>query len=208
MHFTLWMCQMLNILEYEPPQSHFLLKQLVSCCFPFVLSVLWLGYSMCGLKEFYLILITSFLLSSITLCPPFPSLPSPPQSVFRQPLIPPFSLAFCFRCPSLHIGLMWFPFSPSMSLITLPVPPSLPPPFPVSSPVELLISQTLCWVHDDLDQVDFSSYLLKVCGQEEVLQKWVYTQKDVMLQKRRISKTISLSNWMKQTFSRLTWHFC
>ncbi|XP_026221905.1 phosphatidylinositol 4-phosphate 3-kinase C2 domain-containing subunit alpha [Anabas testudineus] len=40
----------------------------------------------------------------------------------------------------------------------------------VSSPVELLISQTLCWVHDDLDKVDFSSYLLKVCGQEEVLQ--------------------------------------
>ncbi|XP_039988528.1 phosphatidylinositol 4-phosphate 3-kinase C2 domain-containing subunit alpha [Xiphias gladius] len=40
----------------------------------------------------------------------------------------------------------------------------------VSSPVELLISQTLCWVHDDLDQVDFSSHLLKVCGQEEVLQ--------------------------------------
>uniref|UniRef100_A0A3Q1GAK8 Phosphatidylinositol 4-phosphate 3-kinase C2 domain-containing subunit alpha n=1 Tax=Acanthochromis polyacanthus TaxID=80966 RepID=A0A3Q1GAK8_9TELE len=40
----------------------------------------------------------------------------------------------------------------------------------VSSPVELLISQTLCWVHDDLDQVDFSSYLLKVCGQEAVLQ--------------------------------------
>ncbi|KAM4619533.1 phosphatidylinositol 4-phosphate 3-kinase C2 domain-containing subunit alpha [Polymixia lowei] len=40
----------------------------------------------------------------------------------------------------------------------------------VSSPVELLISQTLCWVHDDLDQVDFASYLLKVCGQEEVLQ--------------------------------------
>uniref|UniRef100_A0A7N6BW47 Phosphatidylinositol-4-phosphate 3-kinase n=1 Tax=Anabas testudineus TaxID=64144 RepID=A0A7N6BW47_ANATE len=43
-------------------------------------------------------------------------------------------------------------------------------PRPVSSPVELLISQTLCWVHDDLDKVDFSSYLLKVCGQEEVLQ--------------------------------------
>uniref|UniRef100_A0A665X0Z9 Phosphatidylinositol 4-phosphate 3-kinase C2 domain-containing subunit alpha n=1 Tax=Echeneis naucrates TaxID=173247 RepID=A0A665X0Z9_ECHNA len=40
----------------------------------------------------------------------------------------------------------------------------------VNSPVELLITQTLCWVHDDLDQVDFSSYLLKVCGQEEVLQ--------------------------------------
>uniref|UniRef100_A0A8C6LTM9 Phosphatidylinositol 4-phosphate 3-kinase C2 domain-containing subunit alpha n=1 Tax=Nothobranchius furzeri TaxID=105023 RepID=A0A8C6LTM9_NOTFU len=42
--------------------------------------------------------------------------------------------------------------------------------FNVSSPVELLISQTLCWVHDDLDKVDFSSYLLKVCGREEVLQ--------------------------------------
>ncbi|XP_068595133.1 phosphatidylinositol 4-phosphate 3-kinase C2 domain-containing subunit alpha [Brachionichthys hirsutus] len=40
----------------------------------------------------------------------------------------------------------------------------------VHSPVELLISQTLCWVHDDLDQVDFSSHLLKVCGKEEVLQ--------------------------------------
>uniref|UniRef100_A0A8C6LQF1 Phosphatidylinositol-4-phosphate 3-kinase catalytic subunit type 2 alpha n=1 Tax=Nothobranchius furzeri TaxID=105023 RepID=A0A8C6LQF1_NOTFU len=40
-----------------------------------------------------------------------------------------------------------------------------------NSPVELLISQTLCWVHDDLDKVDFSSYLLKVCGREEVLQK-------------------------------------
>uniref|UniRef100_A0AAX7U192 Phosphatidylinositol-4-phosphate 3-kinase n=1 Tax=Astatotilapia calliptera TaxID=8154 RepID=A0AAX7U192_ASTCA len=40
----------------------------------------------------------------------------------------------------------------------------------LSSPVELLISQTLCWVHDDLDKVDFSSYLLKVCGREEVLQ--------------------------------------
>lgn len=53
--------------------------------------------------------------------------------------------------------------------------PSLyPSSFSVSSPVELLISQTLCWVHDDLDQVDFSSYLLKVCGREEVLQKWVH----------------------------------
>ena len=49
----------------------------------------------------------------------------------------------------------------------------------MSSPVELLVSQTLCWVHDDLDQVDFSCYLLKVCGQEEVLQKCViHTQTD------------------------------
>uniref|UniRef100_A0A8C1JCT4 Phosphatidylinositol-4-phosphate 3-kinase, catalytic subunit type 2 alpha n=1 Tax=Cyprinus carpio TaxID=7962 RepID=A0A8C1JCT4_CYPCA len=40
----------------------------------------------------------------------------------------------------------------------------------VSSPVDLLIMQALCWVHDDLNQVDISSYVLKVCGQEEVLQ--------------------------------------
>ncbi|XP_060779986.1 phosphatidylinositol 4-phosphate 3-kinase C2 domain-containing subunit alpha isoform X2 [Neoarius graeffei] len=40
----------------------------------------------------------------------------------------------------------------------------------VSSPVELLIMQALCWAHDDLRQVDISSYVLKVCGQEQVLQ--------------------------------------
>ncbi|XP_065139171.1 phosphatidylinositol 4-phosphate 3-kinase C2 domain-containing subunit alpha [Paramisgurnus dabryanus] len=40
----------------------------------------------------------------------------------------------------------------------------------VSSPVDLLIMQALCWVHDDLNQVDISSYVLKVCGQDEVLQ--------------------------------------
>lgn len=40
----------------------------------------------------------------------------------------------------------------------------------VSSPVELIIMQALCWVHDDLSQVDIESYVLKVCGQEEVLQ--------------------------------------
>ncbi|XP_051478598.1 phosphatidylinositol 4-phosphate 3-kinase C2 domain-containing subunit alpha isoform X3 [Apus apus] len=40
----------------------------------------------------------------------------------------------------------------------------------VSSPVELIIMQALCWVHDDLSEVDFGSYILKVCGQEEVLQ--------------------------------------
>ncbi|KAJ7998180.1 hypothetical protein DPEC_G00219920 [Dallia pectoralis] len=40
----------------------------------------------------------------------------------------------------------------------------------VSSPVELLIMQALCWVHDDLNKVDISSYVLKVCGQVEALQ--------------------------------------
>ncbi|XP_041074619.1 phosphatidylinositol 4-phosphate 3-kinase C2 domain-containing subunit alpha-like [Polyodon spathula] len=43
----------------------------------------------------------------------------------------------------------------------------------VSSPVELLIMQALCWVHDDLNQVDIGSYILKVCGQEEVLQNYL-----------------------------------
>uniref|UniRef100_A0A4W3IQG0 Phosphatidylinositol-4-phosphate 3-kinase catalytic subunit type 2 alpha n=1 Tax=Callorhinchus milii TaxID=7868 RepID=A0A4W3IQG0_CALMI len=40
----------------------------------------------------------------------------------------------------------------------------------VSSHVELIIMQALCWVHDDLNQVNMDSYILKVCGQEEVLQ--------------------------------------
>ncbi|XP_036399265.1 phosphatidylinositol 4-phosphate 3-kinase C2 domain-containing subunit alpha-like [Megalops cyprinoides] len=40
----------------------------------------------------------------------------------------------------------------------------------VSSPVELLIMQALCWVHDDLNQVNIGSYVLKVCGRQEVLQ--------------------------------------
>uniref|UniRef100_A0A8C3UYI3 Phosphatidylinositol 4-phosphate 3-kinase C2 domain-containing subunit alpha n=1 Tax=Catharus ustulatus TaxID=91951 RepID=A0A8C3UYI3_CATUS len=42
--------------------------------------------------------------------------------------------------------------------------------FVMSSPVELIIMQALCWVHDDLNEVDIGSYILKVCGQEEVLQ--------------------------------------
>uniref|UniRef100_A0A8C5QNM3 Phosphatidylinositol 4-phosphate 3-kinase C2 domain-containing subunit alpha n=1 Tax=Leptobrachium leishanense TaxID=445787 RepID=A0A8C5QNM3_9ANUR len=40
----------------------------------------------------------------------------------------------------------------------------------VSSPVELIIMQALCWVHDDLNKVDMESYVLRVCGHEEVLQ--------------------------------------
>ncbi|XP_012581099.1 PREDICTED: phosphatidylinositol 4-phosphate 3-kinase C2 domain-containing subunit alpha isoform X4 [Condylura cristata] len=40
----------------------------------------------------------------------------------------------------------------------------------VSSTVEIIIMQALCWVHDDLNQVNVGSYVLKVCGQEEVLQ--------------------------------------
>ncbi|XP_012889575.1 PREDICTED: phosphatidylinositol 4-phosphate 3-kinase C2 domain-containing subunit alpha [Dipodomys ordii] len=40
----------------------------------------------------------------------------------------------------------------------------------VSSTVDIIIMQALCWVHDDLNQVDVGSYILKVCGQEEVLQ--------------------------------------
>ncbi|XP_007515908.2 phosphatidylinositol 4-phosphate 3-kinase C2 domain-containing subunit alpha [Erinaceus europaeus] len=40
----------------------------------------------------------------------------------------------------------------------------------VSSTVEIIIMQALCWVHDDLNQVDVGRYALKVCGQEEVLQ--------------------------------------
>uniref|UniRef100_A0A6Q2X037 Phosphatidylinositol-4-phosphate 3-kinase n=1 Tax=Esox lucius TaxID=8010 RepID=A0A6Q2X037_ESOLU len=35
----------------------------------------------------------------------------------------------------------------------------------VSSTVDLLIYQTLCYAHDDLDHIDVDHYLLKVCGQ-------------------------------------------
>uniref|UniRef100_A0AAR2ITG5 Phosphatidylinositol-4-phosphate 3-kinase n=1 Tax=Pygocentrus nattereri TaxID=42514 RepID=A0AAR2ITG5_PYGNA len=52
----------------------------------------------------------------------------------------------------------------------------------MSSPVELLIMQALCWVHDDLSQVDIGSYILKVCGQEEVLQNTQYKTVDQVLQ--------------------------
>uniref|UniRef100_A0A672HJ94 Uncharacterized protein n=1 Tax=Salarias fasciatus TaxID=181472 RepID=A0A672HJ94_SALFA len=96
-----------------------------------------------------------------------------------------------------------------------------------SSPVELLISQTLCWVHDNLDQVDFSSYLLKVCGREEVLQnkhslgsheyvqncrKW---ENEITLQllshstmRRDLARTVSHSVIMKQKcYANLLFHF-
>ncbi|TKC47566.1 hypothetical protein EI555_013695, partial [Monodon monoceros] len=46
----------------------------------------------------------------------------------------------------------------------------------VSSTVEIIIMQALCWVHDDLNQVDVGSYVLKVCGQEEVLQNHEHIQ--------------------------------
>uniref|UniRef100_A0A667ZAS4 Phosphatidylinositol-4-phosphate 3-kinase catalytic subunit type 2 beta n=1 Tax=Myripristis murdjan TaxID=586833 RepID=A0A667ZAS4_9TELE len=40
-----------------------------------------------------------------------------------------------------------------------------------SSTVDLLIYQTLCYAQDDLDHVDVDDYLLKVCGQNEFLNK-------------------------------------
>ncbi|XP_017305827.2 phosphatidylinositol 4-phosphate 3-kinase C2 domain-containing subunit beta [Ictalurus punctatus] len=38
-----------------------------------------------------------------------------------------------------------------------------------SSTIELLIYQTLCYAHDDLDLIDVDDYLMKVCGQAEYL---------------------------------------
>ncbi|XP_020780649.1 phosphatidylinositol 4-phosphate 3-kinase C2 domain-containing subunit alpha [Boleophthalmus pectinirostris] len=73
----------------------------------------------------------------------------------------------------------------------------------VSSPVELLISQTLCWVHDDLDQVDFSKYLLKVCGQEEVLQNKHSLGSHVYIQNcRKWESDISLQLLSVETIKR------
>lgn len=40
-----------------------------------------------------------------------------------------------------------------------------------SSTVDLLIYQTLCYAQDDLDHLDVDQYLLKVCGQDEFLNK-------------------------------------
>lgn len=74
----------------------------------------------------------------------------------------------CFNHPS-SPPLFSLP-SFNLSLSSLSLPPTTFYPI-VSSPVELLIMQALCWVHDDLNQVDIGSYVLKVCGQEEVLQK-------------------------------------
>uniref|UniRef100_A0A7N8WJN4 Phosphatidylinositol 4-phosphate 3-kinase C2 domain-containing subunit alpha n=1 Tax=Mastacembelus armatus TaxID=205130 RepID=A0A7N8WJN4_9TELE len=88
----------------------------------------------------------------------------------------PFHLFILFICfspttdPSLLSGFLLSHSHLPRGFFSLNIPDHPLPLFCLSSPVELLISQTLCWVHDDLDQVDFSSYLLKVCGQEEVLQ--------------------------------------
>uniref|UniRef100_A0A8C2AFU2 Phosphatidylinositol-4-phosphate 3-kinase, catalytic subunit type 2 beta n=1 Tax=Cyprinus carpio TaxID=7962 RepID=A0A8C2AFU2_CYPCA len=38
-----------------------------------------------------------------------------------------------------------------------------------SSTIDLLIYQTLCYAHDDLDMIDVDDYLLKICGQAEFL---------------------------------------
>lgn len=37
--------------------------------------------------------------------------------------------------------------------------------------MDLLIYQTLCYAHDDLDLIDVEDYVLKVCGQAEFLKK-------------------------------------
>ncbi|XP_057702074.1 phosphatidylinositol 4-phosphate 3-kinase C2 domain-containing subunit beta isoform X2 [Corythoichthys intestinalis] len=39
-----------------------------------------------------------------------------------------------------------------------------------STTVDLIIYQTLCYAHDDLDRLDVEDYLLKVCGLDEYLQ--------------------------------------
>lgn len=43
--------------------------------------------------------------------------------------------------------------------------------FSGSSTIDLLIYQTLCYAHDDLDLIDVDDYLMKVCGQAEHLNK-------------------------------------
>uniref|UniRef100_A0A6Q2XV68 Phosphatidylinositol-4-phosphate 3-kinase n=1 Tax=Esox lucius TaxID=8010 RepID=A0A6Q2XV68_ESOLU len=54
----------------------------------------------------------------------------------------------------------------------------------VSSTVDLLIYQTLCYAHDDLDHIDVDHYLLKVCGQAEFLQKIVLVYSVLVIHKQ------------------------
>uniref|UniRef100_A0A8K9V297 Phosphatidylinositol 4-phosphate 3-kinase C2 domain-containing subunit alpha n=1 Tax=Oncorhynchus mykiss TaxID=8022 RepID=A0A8K9V297_ONCMY len=92
----------------------------------------------------------------------------------------------------------------------------------VSSPVELLIMQALCWVHDDLNQVDIGSYVLKVCGQEEVLQnkhslgsheyvqscrKWEAEIKLQLLSQSTMRRDLARSVRPKPTNQSATYHF-
>lgn len=42
---------------------------------------------------------------------------------------------------------------------------------PGSSTVDLLIYQTFCYAHQDLDHLDVDHYLLKVLGQDEYFNK-------------------------------------
>ncbi len=37
--------------------------------------------------------------------------------------------------------------------------------------IDLLIYQTICYTHDDLDMIDVDDYLMKICGQAEFLKK-------------------------------------
>uniref|UniRef100_A0A6Q2XDH8 Phosphatidylinositol-4-phosphate 3-kinase n=1 Tax=Esox lucius TaxID=8010 RepID=A0A6Q2XDH8_ESOLU len=54
----------------------------------------------------------------------------------------------------------------------------------LSSTVDLLIYQTLCYAHDDLDHIDVDHYLLKVCGQAEFLQKIVLVYSVLVIHKQ------------------------
>uniref|UniRef100_A0A6Q2X462 Phosphatidylinositol-4-phosphate 3-kinase n=1 Tax=Esox lucius TaxID=8010 RepID=A0A6Q2X462_ESOLU len=63
----------------------------------------------------------------------------------------------------------------------------------VSSTVDLLIYQTLCYAHDDLDHIDVDHYLLKVCGQEEDDKTASTMNHSILLQERPIKQTVEMS---------------
>ncbi|XP_060694930.1 phosphatidylinositol 4-phosphate 3-kinase C2 domain-containing subunit alpha isoform X1 [Hemiscyllium ocellatum] len=73
----------------------------------------------------------------------------------------------------------------------------------VSSHVELIIMQALCWAHDDLNKVDIGSYILKVCGQEEVLQnKHCLGSHEYIQNCRKCDAEIKLQLLNRSTMSR------
>uniref|UniRef100_A0A8C2CN00 Phosphatidylinositol-4-phosphate 3-kinase, catalytic subunit type 2 beta n=1 Tax=Cyprinus carpio TaxID=7962 RepID=A0A8C2CN00_CYPCA len=60
-----------------------------------------------------------------------------------------------------------------------------------SSTIDLLIYQTLCYAHDDLDMIDVDDYLLKICGQAEDDVTPSTMNQSILLQERSIKQTVT-----------------
>uniref|UniRef100_A0A8C2GNU6 Phosphatidylinositol-4-phosphate 3-kinase, catalytic subunit type 2 beta n=1 Tax=Cyprinus carpio TaxID=7962 RepID=A0A8C2GNU6_CYPCA len=59
------------------------------------------------------------------------------------------------------------------------------------STIDLLIYQTLCYAHDDLDMIDVDDYLMKICGQTEDDDTPSTMNHSILLQERPIKQTVT-----------------